>query len=93
MDRIPYNDGERATAAWHFLDALIELASLGKAGYSKGQPTKLQKDLIGLLGDVYSVQKFYTQATGHEKLHSQALEVIQAILDDPQALDSKTRLL
>ncbi|MBK5397575.1 hypothetical protein JFU47_12795 [Pseudomonas sp. TH39(2020)] len=88
-----YNDGERATAAWHFLDALIELASLGKAGYSKGQPTKLQKDLIGLLGDVYSVQKFYTQATGHEKLHSQALEVIQAILDDPQALDSKTRLL
>jgi hypothetical protein len=88
-----YNDGDRATAAWHFLDALIELASLGKAGLSKGQPTKLQKDLIGLLGDVYSVQKFYTQATGHEKLHSQALEVIQAILDDPQALDSKTRLL
>ena len=88
-----YSNGDRATAATHFRDALIELASLGIGGYSKVQPTKLQKDLIGLLGDVYSVQKFYTQATGHQKLHSQAIEVIQAILDDPQALDSKTRLL
>ncbi|WP_219732400.1 MULTISPECIES: dermonecrotic toxin domain-containing protein [unclassified Pseudomonas] len=88
-----YNDGDRATAAWHFLDALIELASLGKAGLSKGGATKLQKDFIGLLGDVYSVQKFYSQATGQQKLPLQALEVIQAILNDPQALDSKTRLL
>ena len=88
-----YNDGDRATAAMHFLDALIELASLGKAGYSKAQPTKLQQDFIGLLGNVYSVQKFYSQATGQQKLPLQALEVIQAILDNPQALDSKTRLL
>ncbi|MEO4013510.1 dermonecrotic toxin domain-containing protein [Pseudomonas rossensis] len=88
-----YNDGDRATAATHFLDALIELASLGKAGYSKTQPTKLQQDFIGLLGDVYSIQKFYSQATGQQKLPLQALEAIQAILDDPQALDSKTRLL
>jgi len=88
-----YNDGDRATAATHFLDALIELASLGKAGYSKTQPTKLQQDFIGLMGDVYSVQKFYSQATGQQKLPLQAFEAIQAILDDPQALDSKTRLL
>ncbi|WP_415773285.1 dermonecrotic toxin domain-containing protein [Pseudomonas sp. LB3P38] len=88
-----YNDGDRATAATHFLDALIELASLGKAGYSKAQPTKLQQDFIGLLGDAYLVQKFYSQATGQQKLPLQALEAIQAILDDPQALDSKTRLL
>ncbi|VVQ37822.1 hypothetical protein PS943_05475 [Pseudomonas fluorescens] len=88
-----YNDGDRATAAMHFLDALIELASLGKAGYSWGQPTKLQKTFFDLAGDVYSVQKFYSQATGHQSLPSRALEAIQAILDDPQALDSRTRLL
>ncbi|WP_283189927.1 DUF6543 domain-containing protein [Pseudomonas sp. PMCC200344] len=88
-----YNDGDRATAAKHFLDALIELASLGKAGYSWGQPTKLQKTFFGLAGDMYSVQKFYSQVTGHQSLPSRALEAIQAILDDPQALDSRTRLL
>jgi hypothetical protein len=88
-----YNDGDRATAAMHFLDALIELGSLGKATYNKTQPTKLVKDFIGLAGDMYSVQKFYSQATGHQSLPSRALEAIQAILDDPQALDSKTRLL
>jgi hypothetical protein len=53
----------------------------------------LVKDFIGLAGDMYSVQKFYSQATGHQSLPSRALEAIQAILDDPQALDSKTRLL
>lgn len=88
-----YNDGDRATAAKHFLDALIELASLGKAGYSWGQPTKLQKTFIELAGDMYLVQKFYSQATRHQSLPSRALEAIKAILDDPQALDSRTRLL
>jgi hypothetical protein len=88
-----YNDGDRATAATHFASALIELASLGKAGYSKGQPTKLQKDFIGLLGDVYSVQSFYTQATGQQKLPSQAYEAIQAILNDPESITSKTTIV
>lgn len=88
-----YNDGDRATAATHFLDALIELASLGKAGYSGSQPSKLQKDFIGLLGDVYAVEKLFSQATGQKRLPLQALEVIQGILDDPESITSKTTIV
>ena len=85
-----YKDGDRETAQGHFLDALIELASLGKAGYSELAPTKLQKDIVGLLGDLYTIEKFFSQATGQKRLHSRALEAIQAILDDPESVTSKT---
>lgn len=88
-----YSVGNRAKALIHFRDALIELASLGKAGYGSLQPTKLQKDLIGLLGDVYTVEKLFSQATGQPRLHERALEVIQQILDDPQSAISKTTII
>lgn len=88
-----YNDGDRATAQGHFLDALIELASLGKAGHKGLQPSKLQKDFIGLLGDVYAVEKFFSQATGQQRLPLQALEVIQGIFDDPESISSKTTIV
>jgi hypothetical protein len=88
-----YSVGNRAKALVHFRNALIELASLGKAGYGSLQPTKLQRDLIGLLGDVYTVEKLFSQATGQPQLHERALEVIQQILDDPQSAISKTTII
>ncbi|MCU0119648.1 hypothetical protein N8H74_15395 [Pseudomonas sp. B2M1-30] len=87
-----YQDGDRATAQVHFLSALVELASLGKAGISKLRPTKLQKDVIGLLGDIYSIEKFFSQATGQKRLPLQALAIIQSVLDDPESFTSKTYL-
>lgn len=87
-----YNDGDRATAQVHFFWALVELASLGKAGYSHLVPTKTQKDLIGLLGDVYTVEKFFSQATGQKRLPLQALEIIQSVLDEPDSFVSRTYL-
>lgn len=87
-----YNDGDRQTAQLHFLNALIELASLGKAGYSHLAPTKLQKDFIGLLGDVYSVEKFFSQATGQKRLPLQALAIIEGVLEDSQSFASQTTL-
>lgn len=88
-----YSVGNRARALIHFRDALIELASLGKAGYGSLQPTKLQKDLIGLLGAVYTVEKLFSQATGQPRLHERVVEVIQQILDDPESATSKTTII
>lgn len=88
-----YSDGNRAKALKHFTDALIELAALGKTGYGMTQATKLQKDLIGLLGDVYTVEKLFAQISGQPRLHERALEVIQEILDDPESMASKTTLI
>ncbi|WP_207267227.1 dermonecrotic toxin domain-containing protein [Pseudomonas sp. FW300-N1B4] len=88
-----YSEGNRAKALIHFRDALIELALLGKAGYVGSQPTKIQKDLIGLLGDVYTVEWFFSQATGQPRLHERVLEVIQQVLDDPQSATSKTTII
>ncbi|RON39273.1 hypothetical protein BK666_27825 [Pseudomonas frederiksbergensis] len=88
-----YSLGDRAKALGHFTDALIELAMLGYGGHKLTQVTKLQKDLIGLLGDVYTVDKFYAKASGQPQLHQRALEAIQEILDDPDGTSSKTILL
>jgi len=88
-----YNDGDRAKALSHFKDALIELATLGKAGYSRLTASKLQNQLIVLLGSVYSVEKFYAEATGQPRLHERALEVIQEILDDPESMNSTTTVV
>lgn len=88
-----YSVGNRAKALIHFRGALIELASLGKVGYSSLQPTKLQKDLIGLLGDLNTVEKLFSQATGRPRLHELALEAIQQVLDDPQSTISKTTII
>ncbi|MDI2141998.1 MULTISPECIES: dermonecrotic toxin domain-containing protein [unclassified Pseudomonas] len=87
-----YKDGDRVTAQVHIFWALVELASLGKAGYSRLAPTKTQKDLIGLLGDVYTIEKFFSQATGQQRLPLQALAIIQSVLDDPDSFASRTYL-
>jgi len=87
-----YNDGDRAGARDSFLKALVELASLGYGGYKHLQPSKLQMDVLGLLGNTYSAEKFLAQASGLPRLHSRALEKIQEILDDPQSMTSRTSL-
>jgi len=88
-----YGLGDRAKALSHFKDALIELASLGKAGFAKSSVTQVQKDFIGLLGDAFLVEKLVAEASGQPRLHERALEVIQEILDDPQSTSSKTTLV
>ncbi|MFJ2282133.1 dermonecrotic toxin domain-containing protein [Pseudomonas sp. NPDC087803] len=85
--------GDRAKALSHLKDALIELASLGKAGFAKSSVTQVQKNLIGLLGDTYLIEKLVAEASGQPRLHGRALEVIQEILDDPQSTSSKTTLV
>ncbi len=87
-----YTEGNRSKALSHFAKAVIELATLAKAGYGLSKATKLQKDLIGLLGDVYTVEKLFTEISGQPRLHERALEVIQEILDDPESISSKTTI-
>lgn len=85
--------GDRAKALSHLKDALIELASLGKAGFAKSSVTNTQKTLIDLLGDTYTIEKLVAEASGQPRLHKRVLEVIQEILDDPQGTSSKTTLV
>ncbi|TPG80797.1 dermonecrotic toxin domain-containing protein [Pseudomonas arsenicoxydans] len=87
-----FTEGNRSKALSHFKDAVIELAVLGKAGLGKSGATAVQKTLIGLLGDVYTVEKLFADVTGQPRLHERALEVIQDILDDPESITSKTTL-
>lgn len=85
-----YNDGDRAKALSHFIDALIDLALLGHAGI-KGKPISgVQKTLIQLLGDLNTAEKFIAQACGQQRLHQRVLEVIQEVLDDSNSAKSKT---
>lgn len=88
-----YSVGDRAMALKHFTNALIELGSLGYGGYKLTQVTQLQKDLIGVLGDVYTLEKLYAQASGQPRLHERVKASIQEILDDPDSSNSKTTLL
>jgi hypothetical protein len=87
-----YTEGNRSKALSHFAKAVIELASLGKAGLGKSGATAVQKSLIGLLGDVYTVEKLFAEISGQPRLHGRALEVIQEILDDPESNTSKTTI-
>ncbi len=87
-----YGLGDRARAIGHFKDALIELASLGKAGFTKASVTQVQKNVIGLIGDAYVIEKLVAEASGQTRLPKRLLEVIQEILDDPQSTTSKTTL-
>jgi hypothetical protein len=85
--------GDRAKALKHFVEAIAELASLGKAAAGKRAASTLQRNFVSLIGDVYKVESFYRQATGHAGLPGLAKEAIQEILDGPQALTSKTTVI
>ncbi len=85
--------GDRAKALAHFIEAITELASLGKAGAGKRAATKVQRNFISLMGDVYNVESLFRQATGQPGLPGLAKDVIQEILDGPQALTSKTTVI
>ncbi|MNG25416.1 hypothetical protein D3C84_1102660 [compost metagenome] len=87
-----YTEGNRSKALSHFAKAVIELAALGKAGLGKSGATAVQKSLIGLLGDVYTVEKLFAEISGQPRLHERALEVIQEVLDDPESITSKTTI-
>lgn len=87
-----YTEGNRTKALKHYVKAVIELASLAKGVRGLSQVTKLQKDLIGLLGDVYTVEKMFAEISGQPRLHERALEVIQEVLDDPESITSKTTI-
>jgi hypothetical protein len=85
--------GDRAKALKHFVEAIAELVSLGKAAAGKRAASTLQRNFVSLIGDVYKIESFYRQATGHPGLPGLAKEAIQEILDGPQALTSKTTVL
>ncbi|WP_447788400.1 MULTISPECIES: dermonecrotic toxin domain-containing protein [Pseudomonas] len=88
-----YSEGDRAKAMGHFKEALIELASLGKAGIGGAGASQVQKNLIDLLGDAREVEKLYCAATGQPGLEERALEAIKEILADPGSSVSKTTLV
>lgn len=85
--------GDRAKALAHFVEAIVELGSLGKAAAGARAVSKLQRNFVSLAGDVYKVESFYRQATGHPGLPGVAKDAIQEILDDPQALTSTTTIV
>jgi hypothetical protein len=87
-----YTEGNRTKALKHYVKAVIELGSLAKGIRGLSQVTKLQKDVIGLLGDVYTVEKLFAEISGQPRLHQRALEVIQEVLDDPESITSKTTI-
>lgn len=87
-----YSLGDRATALMHFASALIELATLGKGAHKLTKASKLQKNLIDMLGDIYRIDKLYAKASGLPQLHERAWEEIQELLADPDSASSKTTL-
>jgi len=87
-----YTEGNRTKALKHYIKAVIELGVLAKGIHGLSQVTKLQKDVIGLLGDVYTVEKLFAEISGQPRLHERAWEVIQEVLDDPESITSKTTI-
>lgn len=85
--------GDRAKALAHFVEAITELASLGKAGAGKRAATKVQRNFVSLMKDAYEAESFFRQVTGQPGLPGLAKDVIQEILDDPQSLTSKTTIV
>lgn len=88
-----YSEGNRAKALSHFTDALIELASLGKAGAGKSAVKPVQRTFISLLGDARKVEKLVCGVIGQPTLDKRVLQLIQEILDDPESVSSKTTLV
>ncbi|MFJ4192855.1 dermonecrotic toxin domain-containing protein [Pseudomonas sp. NPDC089534] len=88
-----YSEGNRAKALEHLKTALIELASLGKAGVGKPALSAIKKDFIDLIGDVYAIEKLVAEAAGLPRLHERVLEAIQEVLDDTENTASRTTLI
>lgn len=85
--------GDRAKALAHFVEAIVELASLGKAASAKRVASTVQRNFVSLIGDVYKVESLFRQATGQPGLPGLAKDAIQEILDDPLAQTSKTTIV
>lgn len=88
-----YKNEHYGIAEDHFMNALIELVALGKAGYSHVNPGKAGLTVVRLLGNMYTAEKFISQATGVPRLHARVLEAIEEILQGPESDASKTMLL
>ncbi|WP_339538529.1 dermonecrotic toxin domain-containing protein [Pseudomonas sp. RA_15y_Pfl2_54] len=85
-----YRYGDRETAFNSFKEALLDLASLIPGGK---EATKAQKTLIQLMGDGKAIVGLIGSATGQTLGHERLLAIIEEILQEEPAGDSKTVLL
>jgi hypothetical protein len=85
-----YRYGDRQAAFNSFKDALVDLASLVPGGK---EATKAQKTLIQLMGDGKTVVRLVSLATGQSLGHERLLKVVEDILKEEPAGDSKTVLI
>ncbi|WLH36591.1 hypothetical protein PSH79_04685 [Pseudomonas sp. FP2196] len=85
-----YRYGDRESAFNNFKDALLDLASLVPGGK---EATKAQKTLIQLMGDGKTIVGLIASATGQSLGHERLLELLEEILKEEPAGDSKTVLL
>ncbi|MCF4994093.1 hypothetical protein GIW70_14740 [Pseudomonas syringae] len=83
-----YEDNEKAFT--HLKDALIGLATLGKAAAGTASVTSAQKTLIDLFGDANTLVELVGQATGQTLGKDRLLEIIQQVLDEKIAGSSQT---
>jgi hypothetical protein len=85
--------GENEAAFTHFRDAVLGLVSLGQAGQGVESVTKLQRTFIELAGDANTVVGLMSTALGQTLGHERLLEIIQQVLDEPDASTSKTTVV
>ncbi|WP_435034888.1 dermonecrotic toxin domain-containing protein [Pseudomonas neuropathica] len=85
-----YRYGDRAAAFDNFKDALLDLYSLVPGGK---EATKAQKTLIQLMGDSKTIVGLVASATGQKLGYERFLELLEEILAEEPASDSKTVLL
>ncbi|WP_311132805.1 dermonecrotic toxin domain-containing protein [Pseudomonas fluorescens] len=85
--------GDSETAFTHFKDALIGLVGLAKVGQGVESVTKAQKTLIQLVGDANTVVGLMSTALGQKLGHERLLEIVQQVLDEPDASTSKTTVI
>ncbi|WP_456024245.1 dermonecrotic toxin domain-containing protein [Pseudomonas protegens] len=85
-----YRYGDRATAFDNFKDALLDLYSLVPGGK---EATKAQKTLIQLMGDSKTIVGLVASATGQTLGYERFLELLEEILAEEPASESKTVLL
>ncbi|MCE6978705.1 hypothetical protein EI534_15200 [Pseudomonas frederiksbergensis] len=85
--------GENKAAFTHFRDAVLGLVSLGQAGQGGESVTKLQRTFIELAGDANTVVGLMSTALGQTLGHERLLEIIQQVLDEPDASTSKTTVI
>lgn len=85
-----YRYGDRQAAVDNFKDALLDLASLVPGGK---EASKAQKTLIQLMGDGKAIVALVAAATGQSLGHERLLELLEDILREEPASDSRTVLL